>query len=45
MEERGIAIVDIHGAFKQADMSDTMHLKIEGRLAGMVEDRVANMPY
>jgi len=38
MEERDIAIVDIHGAFKQADMSDTMHLKIEGRLAEFLLD-------
>ena len=33
IEERDIAIVDIPGAFIQADMNDTVHLKMQGRLA------------
>jgi len=32
MEERDVVIVEILGAFMQADMNDTVHLKIEGRL-------------
>ena len=33
MEERDITIVDIPGASIQADMNDTVHLKMEGSLA------------
>jgi len=36
MEERDIAIVDIPGVFMQADMNDTVHLKMEGRLAELL---------
>ena len=32
MEERDVAIVEILGAFMQADMNDSVHLKMEGRL-------------
>ena len=33
MEERDISIDDIPQAFMQADMNETAHLKVEGRLA------------
>jgi len=36
MEERYIAILDISGAFMKADMNDTLHLKIEGRLTELL---------
>jgi len=36
MEERDIAIVEIPGAFIQADMNDTVHLKMECMLAELL---------
>ena len=36
MEERDIEIFDIPGAFMKADMNDTVHLKMEGRLAELL---------
>jgi len=36
MERRDAAIVDIPGAFMQANMDDVVHLKMEGRLAELL---------
>ena len=36
MEESDIALVDIPGAFMQADMNDTVHPKMECRLAELL---------
>lgn len=32
-EERDVGIVDLPGAFMQADMEDTIHMKLEGKMA------------
>lgn len=36
MEGRDVATVDIPGAFLQADMEDTVHMKLEGKMAELL---------
>jgi len=36
MEKRDVATVDIPGAFMQADMDDTVHMKLEGKMAELL---------
>jgi hypothetical protein len=36
MERRDIATVDIPGAFMQADMDETVHVKLEGKMAELL---------
>jgi hypothetical protein len=36
MERRDIATVDILGAFMQADMDETVHVKLEGKMAELL---------
>jgi hypothetical protein len=35
-ERRDVAIVDIPGAFLQADMEDKTHIKLEGKMAELL---------
>ena len=35
MEERNVAIVDIPGAFMQADIDQVVHVKFAGKIAEM----------
>jgi hypothetical protein len=36
MEKRDVATVDIPGAFMQADMDETVHMKMEGKMAELL---------
>ena len=35
-ERRDVATVDLPGAFMQADMEDTVHMKLEGKMAELL---------
>ena len=35
-EERDVGIVDLPGAFMQADMEDIVHMKLEGKMAELL---------